>query len=117
MAHQLAQGLSLPWGGDQINIQGQLSIPGYGGDTVTLGDIISYATQYILLFAGIGLLLMLLSGGFTFLTSAGDTKKLEQGKARLTNALLGFLIIFAAYWLVQAAGIIFNFTPAQTIFR
>lgn len=65
----------------------------------------------------IGLFLMLLAGGFTFLTSAGDSKKLEQGKGQLTNALLGFIIIFASYWLVQIFGYIFGLDAAANIFQ
>lgn len=119
MKTPLAQQLQLPWmDGQNSYIDGPLNSVTFGGaGNFTLGGIISRATNYIFIFAGVGLLLMLLSGGFTFLTSAGDSKKLESGKQRITNALLGFLIIFASFWLVQAAGIIFNFTPAQTIFQ
>ena len=101
IAKQLAQTLKLPWmeGGTET-IQGPLKggALGAGGGNITLGTIISRAMDFVFIFAGVGLFLMLLSGGFTFLTSAGDTKKLEQGKGRLTNALLGFVIIFAAFW-------------------
>ena len=60
---------------------------------------------------------MLLAAGFTLLTSAGDAKKMEQGKSRLTNALIGFLIIFTAYWFTQIMGKIFGIVEIQTIFK
>lgn len=88
----------------------------------TIGNILSGggggpgAIAFIFAFAGIGLLLMLLSAGFNFLTSAGDPKKLETGKQRLTNALVGFLIIFVAYWAVQMAGMIFGIKEIQDTF-
>lgn len=82
----------------------------------TVGDVIRTAIPYVFLFAGIALLLMLISAGFTLLTSAGDAKKLEQGKQKLTYALVGFLVIFSAYWIVQLAGIIFGIEEITTIF-
>lgn len=117
----LAQALNLPWGkGGTTQIQGKLGGSTFGlggGENITLGTIISRAMDYIFIFAGVGLLLMLLGGGFTFLTSAGDSKKLEQGKQQLTNALLGFVIIFISFWLVQALGYIFGLESIQTIFK
>lgn len=108
---QLAQSLQLPWmGGQSVKVQGELT------GTTTIESILSNSMDYVFLFAGVGLFLMLLSGGFTFLTSAGDSKKLESGKQRLTNAFIGFVIIFSAFWLVQAAGIIFGLDFVSGIF-
>ncbi len=122
MTHQLlAQTLNLPWGsGGETKIQGPLKGSAFGlggGENFTLGTIISRSMDYIFIFAGVGLLLMLLAGGFTFLTSAGDSKKLEQGKQQLTNALLGFVIIFVSFWLVQALGYIFGLESIENIFQ
>ena len=72
--------------------------------STTLGTIVSLLLAYILPLAGIVLLLFLLFAGFQFLTSAGDPKKVEQAKERLTSALVGFVIVFAAYWIVQIVG-------------
>jgi len=73
-----------------------------------IGLIVEKALPYVFAFAGLGLLLMIVFAGFTMLTSAGDTKKLEAGKGRLTNGLIGFFIIFAAYWLVELLQFIFG---------
>jgi hypothetical protein len=119
MNNLLAQKLYLPWTGGGTTIQGPMSGNPFTGDTsyIFLGDILSKAMSYVFIFAGIGLLLMLIMSGFSYLTSAGDPKKLEQGKARLTNAILGFVIIFAAYWVVQIAGIIFGIDAIGSIFK
>ena len=115
MHHQLlAQSLTLP--GDNGSIDGPVKTA-LGGNSMTIGSIVSGAIPFIFVFAGAGLFLMLLASGFDFLTSAGDAKKLEQGKSRLTNALIGFLIIFASYWLVQAAGIIFGLDTIKSSFQ
>lgn len=104
MNTHLAQNLTLPGGG---TVKGPLTIPGAGGD-LTIGAILSRALPLVIGFAGLGLLLMLISAGYTFMTSAGDAKKMEEGKQRLTFAIVGFVIVFGAYWLVQIIGIMFG---------
>ena len=111
----LAQSLTLP-GGTTINgPEGLKKLNPTGGD-ITIGNVINRAIPFVFAFAGLGLLLMLLAAGFDYLTSAGDEKKLETAKQRLTYALVGFLIIFTAFWLVQIAAKIFGLTETQSIF-
>ena len=83
----------------------------------TIGDIVSRAIPLVFAFAGLGLLLMLLSAGYTFLTSAGDAKQMEKGKQQLTFAVVGFLIVFAAFWVVQLTGTIFGLESMTAIFK
>ena len=109
----LAQNLTLPSGS---TITGPLNIPGAGSNP-TIGGILSAAVPLVLAFAGLGLLLMLISAGYTFLTSAGDAKKMEQGKQRLTNAVVGFFIVFAAYWIVQLVGTMFGLESITSVFK
>ncbi len=66
-----------------------------------LGDIFSALLKYILPLAGIVLLFMLIMGGIGLMTAAGDPKKMEASQGRITMALVGFLIIFIAYFIVQ----------------
>jgi hypothetical protein len=107
----LAQNIQIPWMDDSsITVQGELA------GSPTLGNIISNAMDLVFVLAGVGLFLMLLMGGFTFLTSGGDSKKLEQGRGTPTNALLGFVIIFGAYWLVKIFGTIFGLDSVKNTF-
>ena len=46
---------------------------------------------------GVALFLMLLVGGFNFLFSGGDPKKLEQARGTVTQALVGIIIMSLAY--------------------
>lgn len=85
--------------------------------TKTIGGIVTEAIPYVFGFAGLVLLLFLVRGGFTFLTSAGDAKKLEMGKQQLTYALVGFLIIFSSFWIVQLVGRILGFTEITSVFQ
>lgn len=105
-----AQNLLLP-GGETI-----VDPTGIRSDLFTLGGIVNRAIPFIILFAGVGTLLMILLAGLQLLTGANDPKKLEMGKKRLTYGLAGFFIIFLAYWVVQAVGIIFGIEEWGSIF-
>ena len=54
----------------------------------------------VLSLAGIVLFLMFLVGGFKYLTAGGDPKKTESAKATLTQAIIGIVLIAAAYLLL-----------------
>ena len=55
--------------------------------------------------AGIALFIMLLIAGFTYLFAGGDQKKLEQAKGTLTNAIIGLVVIVAAYLILRTVGV------------
>lgn len=84
------------------------SVPGFSSTFGTfkfknwnIGDLISELLPYVLVIAGLLMGFFLISGGFELLTSGGDVKKIEAGQKRITKAIIGFLIIFLAYWLAQ----------------
>lgn len=53
--------------------------------------------------AGIILLFILIGGGIAMIRGAGksDPKTMEQGKQAATSALIGFIVVFSAYWIVK----------------
>ena len=75
-------------------------------DLTTLNGIISTFLPYILSFAGVVLLFMLISGGFTMLTAVGSPEAADAGKQRISAALLGFLLLFISYWIIQILEIV-----------
>ena len=107
--NQLAQNVS--FGGYEV--QGP---EGFAFGGANIGAIVGQSLDYVFAFAGVGLLLMIIASGFAMMTSAGDPKKLEQGKHRLTNAIIGFLLVFAAFWIVQLVGTMFGWESIGTIF-
>lgn len=46
---------------------------------------------------GIAVFIMFVVGGFSFLFSGGDQKKLEKARGTLTNAIIGVVVIISAY--------------------
>lgn len=73
-----------------------------------LASLLTNALPLIFSIAGIILLLYLLWGGFDYLVSMGDPKKAEMGKKKITSAIIGFIIIFIAFWLVQIIDYLFQ---------
>ena len=76
----------------------------------TIGEVFSEALKYIYIFAGLGVFIYLLLGGFELMTSGGDPAGISAGAGKIKNAILGFVIIFASYWLVQIIEVIFGMT-------
>ena len=62
------------------------------------------------------LFIMFLVGGFSFLFSGGDAKKLEQARGTLSNAIMGLVVIIAAYLILRIISV-FTGVPDITIFR
>ncbi|MBU3935481.1 hypothetical protein KJ909_02295 [Patescibacteria group bacterium] len=83
---------------------------GIGNEPVyqSIGGFISAILPNIYVIAGIILFLLMVFGGFTYIKSAGssDEEGVQKGQKAITAALVGFLIIFASYWIIQLIEII-----------
>lgn len=75
-----------------------------------LGAIINRLLPYIYVFAGIALLLMLIAGGISLMTAAGDEAKTKAAYGRISGALIGFFIVFLSYFVVQLVEVILGVT-------
>ena len=93
-------------GGRSIEYTGKLA--DFKFADADIGQIINDLVPYIFALAGLALMMVLIWGGFGLMTSAGDPKKMEAARGKLTNAIIGFIIIFMAYWLVQILETIFG---------
>ncbi len=51
--------------------------------------------------AGLAIFVMLIVGGFKYLTSGGDPKAQEQAKNTMTYAVFGLVLIIAAYLILN----------------
>ncbi len=68
-----------------------------------LGSLISTLLPNVYMIAGIILFILLIFGGFTFIVSAGQQKPegVQKGQNAIMAALIGFLLIFASWWIMQ----------------
>ncbi len=79
----------------------------------TVGSTFTNVSSFLNLFiplafiiSGIILLFLLIGGGFSIIASGGDAKSVEKGKDAILGAVLGFFLIFCAFWIIQIIQVI-----------
>lgn len=72
--------------------------------TAILTDTAVTVINLILLIAGILAVIYLIYSGILYITAGGDTGKAEKGRTGIVNAIIGLVIISAAYLLVRFVG-------------
>lgn len=70
-----------------------------------LGSLINVIVPNLFLLAGVIFLFLLILGGFSIISS-GSSKGVEEGQKKITTAIIGFLIMFSAFWIVQIVELI-----------
>lgn len=66
-----------------------------------LEDIFARILQASIPFAGIVLFIILVMGGFKYITSSGDAQKAAAAKNTITYAIIGVIIVATAYIIIQ----------------
>lgn len=66
-----------------------------------LGELLNTVIEALLLFAGAVAVLFLIIGGFRYVVSAGSADQVEGAKKTILYAIVGLIIIFIAFVLVQ----------------
>jgi hypothetical protein len=110
--HQLLAQAAAPQpttGFDQFNplIIGQSA---KAGQFKTPGGVITEVLKYAFPLAGMILFVMILWGGFEMLAGATSSKGKDSGRLRITAAVVGFFLLFLAYWIMRLVGLVFGIT-------
>lgn len=66
-----------------------------------LGNLMSNIIQIMISVGGILCIIFIIVGGFKFVTSGGDEKKLASAKGTLTYAIVGLIVIILAFVMIQ----------------
>lgn len=77
------------------------------GGTI-VGKLISSIGGLFFIFSFFLTFLYLLTGGVSWLTSGGDKAKLAEARDKITNALIGLVIVAAAYAVFALVGQFFG---------
>lgn len=99
-------------GGGGLGPFGAIMFSGQGGAVTALQKItatVSAIIGFMTVAAGIWFLFELLFGGYEWISSGGDAKKLEGAKARLTHGFMGLTIIIGAWALLSVTGQFFGY--------
>lgn len=63
--------------------------------------------NFALSFAGIAALFFVVLAGFKFMTSGGDAKQAEGARKTLTYAIIGLIVIFLSFWILNLIATVF----------
>lgn len=70
-------------------------------ENITIANIVNTVLPYIYVIAGLILFAYIVMGGYELLLSGGDPEKTKSGGKKITSAIVGFVILFAAFWITQ----------------
>lgn len=76
-------------------------VGGVDGQIVDLAQYIGIVYNFLIGIAGLVASVMLVVGGFQYLTSAGDSGKTGAAKKRMLNALVGLVLALGAYTILK----------------
>jgi hypothetical protein len=69
-----------------------------------LEAIFSRFLNLALTFAGLAVFVMLIIGGFKYLTSGGDPKQTESAQKTITMAIIGLVVAIASWFIISLIG-------------
>lgn len=87
--------------GDKASETGPVSLDNPLGDVKSLPVLIGKIIKALLGITGSIALVMFIYGGFTWMTAAGSPEAVSKGKNILIWAVVGLVVIFSAYGLVN----------------
>ena len=84
---------------DKINTQADsvAATAGFPNYSYGLGDLIAVIIKTVLSLLALLFMILILVSGFQWMTAGGNEEQVEKAKKRITNALIGLVIVIAAY--------------------
>ena len=88
------------------------------GKTLGLGNLVSVILSNAVVLAAIILFILIVAGGIMIIAGAGSGNKegIGKGKAAVTAAVIGFVIVFIAYWIILIMQRVFGFQIINPVF-
>ena len=65
------------------------------------GSLINNILPNIYIAGGVVIFFMIIFGGFTIIANAGNPDKIKEGGKTITSAIIGLLVLFGSYWIIQ----------------
>jgi hypothetical protein len=100
--------MSLPSLVKQALAQNPITIEQPRSAVLDLGDLISKGVTAAIIIAALATFAYLIWGGVEWLTSGGDKAKYEAARDRITAALIGLVIVLAAWAIMKLIGSFFG---------
>lgn len=86
---------------DRVFAQQNLQELAPNPNLASFGSVVGVIVQNAFMIASVISFILLIFGGFTVIVSAGDAKKAQAGKAAITGAVSGLLLVLGSYLIVQ----------------
>lgn len=83
--------------GQSLKFQGSSATTTYKG----AGSLVNNILPNVYIAGGIVIFFMILFGGLTIIANAGNPDKIKDGTKTITSAIIGLLVLFASYWIIQ----------------
>ena len=84
-----------------------------GLNNITIANIISAIIILVLIIAALIFFFMLVWGGIRYITSGGDKAQTEAARGQITAALIGLVIVFAAWAIINLVNLFFGINILQ----
>lgn len=81
----------------------QTDIAPPAGFFTDIGVLINSALRFVLVIAALLVFMYLIWGGIEWITSGGDKGKTESARNKITAAVIGLIVVAAAYAILQLA--------------
>lgn len=99
-------------GGGGLGPFGALNFSGQAGGVLALTKItgaVSSIVGFLTIIGSIWFMFQLLFGGYEWISSGGDTKKLANARQRIMNGFFGLVIIIGAWAMIAVVGQFFGY--------
>jgi len=96
---------------DTIDLTPQDDFSSLGG--LTIGGVIGGLVRLLLVIVVLVFFFVLVLGGVRWITSRGDKAEVEGARNQITHALIGLVIIFVAWAIIQLVGTLFDVNLLQ----
>jgi len=98
---------------DSLDLKAKGSFANLGN--LTVNNMVSGAITMVLIVVSLIFFFILVLGGLKWITSGGDEKKVAAARGQITNALIGLVIVFAAWAIMKLIGSVFGIDLLGTL--
>ncbi len=91
----------------QVNLNG-VGIEGPLKGYETIGDVINNLVPFVISIGGVLLFFILMWGGYDYVTSQGTPEKIKSANAKITAAVVGFILLVLSFLITRVISYIFG---------
>lgn len=88
-------------------------IPAFRNPNNTVGNFVASGLQIMAIFAVLAVLVFIVWGAFDWVTSGGDKEKIAGARKKITNAIIGLVLLALAGFIVTLVGQIVGINPLR----